>query len=112
MTRDNIIAILTAIIPTLILIIGGQLILVRYRKRQEQEVELLRSVREQRYKAVESLYDLFAQFMALYREIDNSDLKNEKIRNDLLKRAIEAESQVDALIVRIACEFVHGLQMN
>src|SRR5579859_6222489 len=112
MTVDNLIIILTPILPTLFLILGGQLILNRYeqrRKSKEQEIELIRSVREKRYEAVESLYHLFSVFMTLYREANSpdTDLSNPEIKKDLLKRAIQAESELDALILRIGCEFTH-----
>jgi hypothetical protein len=101
--------ILLAIIPTIILVTFGQIVLVRYRKSKEQDVELLRAVREQQYKAVELLYDLFSQFMALYREMSNVNVSevDENKRNELMLRAIKAETQLDALIVRIVCEFVN-----
>lgn len=112
MTLDSIVILLTPLLPTLCLLLGGQRILNQYehkRKKKEQEIELLRTVREKRYQAVESLYHLFAVFMALYREIDRpeTDLSDEGVRNALLKRATEAEAEVDALILRIGCEFVH-----
>lgn len=54
--RYIVIPILAPIIPTLLLIFSGRLFLKRFeekQRRKEQEVELLRSVREQQYKAVE-----------------------------------------------------------
>lgn len=107
---DTFINILIPILPTLLLIGGGQIILNRYeerRKSKEQQIELLRFLREQRYQAVEKLYNLFGQLIALYREIDDpdTDLKNQEIRLKLLKRAVDAESEVDALICQIVCEF-------
>ena len=110
MTNDQIVSIITSILPTIILVIGGQFLLNRYeisRKSKEQEIELIRTVREKQYAAVESLYASFAKFMALYRIINdhNTDLENPKTRDDLLQKAIQAESEIDALILRIGCEF-------
>jgi hypothetical protein len=110
MTTDQIVSIVTSILPTIILVVGGQFLLNRYeiiRKSKEQEIELVRSVREKQYAAVESLYGSFAKFMALYRLINdkNTNLENQKIRDELLQKAIQAESEIDALILRIGCEF-------
>lgn len=103
-------SIVTAILPTIILIIGGQFILNRYelsRKAKEQEIELMRSMREKQYTAVEALYASFAKFMALFRLINdqNTDLENQKTRSELLEKIVQAESEIDALILRIGCEF-------
>ena len=117
MTTDNIItifiAILVPILPTLFLILGGQYLLDRYaekRNEKEQQMALLRTVREKQYEAVEALYHVFSLFMSLYREINssNTDLGNGDMRKNLLKRVIEAEAEVDALILRIGCEFAHA----
>ena len=110
MTTDQIISIVTSVLPTIILVIGGQFLLNRYeisRKSKEQEIELIRSVREKQYAAVESLYASFAKFMALYRLINdkNTNLENQKTRDGLLQEAIQAEAEIDALILRIGCEF-------
>lgn len=110
MTTDQIVSIVTSILPTIILVIGGQFLLNRYeisRKSKEQEIELIRSVREKQYTAVESLYGSFAKFMSLYRLIDDgsTDLANQKTREELLHKAIQAEAEIDALILRIGCEF-------
>jgi len=110
MTSDNIIALITAVLPTIILVLGGQYLLNRYevaRKMKEQEIELIRAVREKQYEAVESLYSSFAKFMALYRTMNDPyiDLKDSATRQSLFLQAVEAEAQVDALILRIGCEF-------
>lgn len=110
MDIKDIVQIITPLLPTLVLIFGGQWILNRYeaaRKAKEQEVELVRFVREQQYAAAERLYELFAEFMALYRENNSrsTDLTDETIRRELLRKAIEAEAEVDSLILRIGCEF-------
>ena len=114
--RYIVVPILAPISAAIIVVFGGRFFLKEYEERQkqkEQEVALLRSVREQQYKAVELLYDLFSQFMALYREMSNfvapasaTNLSKDEL-NELLKRAIKAETQLDALIVRIVCEFVN-----
>ncbi len=109
----TIITLLTPIIPILFLILGGQFLLNQYearKKNKEQQIELLRAIREKQYAAVEALYHLFSLFMALYREINSptTDLSDAEIRKGLLKRAIEAEAEVDALILRIGCEFAHA----
>lgn len=107
-TKNVLVPILVAILPSILVLTVGQFFLVRYRKSKEQDVELLRSVREQQYKSVELLYSLFSQFMALYREMSNTidpEIDKNKL-NDFLLRAIQAETQLDALIVRIVCESV------
>src|SRR5579859_4791341 len=105
LSLSNLITILAALLPAIITVIGGQAILIRYRKSKEQEVELIRAVREKQYEAVQSLYTLFGRYMALYREINRSDVRNPHVREDIMKRVIQAESEVDALLLKIACEF-------
>jgi len=113
MTIDNITQILTPLLPALLVIFGGQWILNRYeirRKAKEQEVGLVSSIREQQYEAVESLYRLFAKFMELYRAVNSpdTDLSAPDTQRNLLTQAIKAESKLDALILRVGCEFVQG----
>jgi hypothetical protein len=108
LSLSNLIPILAALLPAIITVIGGQAILIRYRKSKEQEVELIRAVREKQYEAVQSLYTLFGQYMALYREINRSDVKNPQVQEDIMKRVIQAESEMDALLLKIACEFADG----
>jgi hypothetical protein len=115
MTLDNLLSILTAVLPTVILLFGGQRLLNRFeisRKTKEQEIELLRTVREKQYEAVQALYSSFAKLMALYRSINNSitNLDDPETRAHLLQQAINAESDIDALILRIGCEFASGSQ--
>lgn len=105
---SDITPIIAAVLPAIIAVIGGQAILIRYRKSKEEEVELIRSVRERQYEAVQSLYTIFGRYMAFYREINRSDVKNPQVREDILKRVIQAESEVDALLLKIACEFADG----
>ena len=114
---DNIIHIATPIITTLLVIFGGQWLLNRYetmRKAKEQEIELVRAVRQQQYRAVESVYHLFGEFMALYRTVNskNTNLGDPDTKRNLLTQAIEAESEIDALILRVGCEFVEGPSME
>jgi hypothetical protein len=71
---------------------------------------LARAIREQQYQAVSSLYNNFGLLMGLYREINNSPTyPNDKTEwLSLLKRANEIEAMMDALLLRISCEFVTG----
>ena len=101
-----------AAVPTAILVGGGRWILNRYdvaRKRREQEIELARFVRERQYEALQELYELFAQFMRLYRTINSAetDLNDAAVRKALLEDCASAESRVDSAILRIASEFTH-----
>jgi hypothetical protein len=102
---------LIPIIPTIILIFGGQWIIDKYairKKKRETEIDLINSIRKQQYETLSLLYNLFAKFMELYRLI-NSDLtklSEESVRKKLLATIIKAESQIDALILKIGCEFV------
>lgn len=114
MTENNTIEIVTKllapVLPVLMLLLGGQIVMNRYQlrhKQREQEIELIKTVRQKQYDAVERLYSSFAKFMSLYRLVndDSTDLKNTEIRQALLAKAIEAEAEIDALILRIGCEF-------
>ena len=110
MTSNNIVALLAAVLPTIILVFGGQHLLNRYevaRKSKEQEIELIRAVREKQYEAVEALYASFATFMALYRTVNSpyTDLKDISVRQSFFEQAVEAEAKIDELILRIGCEF-------
>lgn len=77
------------------------------KKTREEELQLARAIREQQYGAVSDLYESFATFMQLYRDVNASDSypKNKQERLAFLQRATKAESHVDALILRISCEF-------
>lgn len=102
-----------AAIPTVMLVGGGHWILNRYdiaRKKREQQIELARFVRERQYEALQELYELFAQFMLLYRAINSgeTDLSDAVIRQEILEDCVSAESRVDAAILRIASEFTHN----
>lgn len=115
MSYDQITQLLASVLPTVILIFGGQFIFNRYailQKSKEQELELIRYIREKQYTAIESLYDLFAEFMSLYRLINdiNTNLQKRETHEKLLNRIIEAESKIDALILRIGCEFFRGTE--
>ena len=98
------------LLPTIALLLGGKWILGWYDLRlkvREEELQLARAIREQQYGAVSHLYAAFSDFMRLYREINGSSTypENEDERIGFLRRAVEAESSVDALILRISCEF-------
>ena len=41
---SNLVTIIAALLPAIFTVIGGQAILIRYRKSKEQEIELLRAV--------------------------------------------------------------------
>ena len=105
---SDLVTIIAALLPAIITLIGGQVFLISYRKSKEQEIELIRAVRERQYEAVQSLYALFGRYMALYRDINRSDLTNPSIREEIMKRVIQSESEVDALLLKIACEFADG----
>jgi hypothetical protein len=105
LSTSDIVAIIAALLPAIFTVIGGQAILIRYRKSKEQEIELIRAVRERQYEAVQTLYTLFGQYMALYREINRSNISDPQVREDIMKRVIQSESEVDALLLKIACEF-------
>lgn len=102
---NDLVTILAALLPAIVAVVGGQAILIGYRKSREQEVELIRAVRERQYEAIQSLYTLFGQYMALYRDINRSDLTDLVGREELMKRAIQSEAEVEALLLKIACEF-------
>lgn len=133
-TAQIIVELLKSILPTIFLVGGGAWILNLYavnkfRKEKEieliqstkekdieltkflkeKEIDLIRSVREKQYQTLDSLYILFANFMKLYRISSPAtrmvDLKDDKTRTELLTKAIDAEAEVDALIIRIGCEF-------
>ena len=100
-------------IPIGILLFGGRWLLNAYdlrRTKREQEIELVRFIRQKQYSAVEELYSLFGRFMALYRLVNSkdTDLRDEQTRRLLFEAASEAESAVDAAILRIGSEFAHG----
>lgn len=110
MTSDQIITLITSILPTMILLFGGQVLLNFYalsQKTKEQEIELIRSVREKQYEAVEALYHSFSVLMAVYRKANSpsTDLDDIEQRRKLLEEAIQVESEIDGLILRIGCEF-------
>jgi hypothetical protein len=105
------------IVPVAIAAVGGQWIINRYefsKKKRESRLELAQFVRQRQYESLEQIYDLFGRFMSLYRLINSqyTDLSNTKIRQELLKRCIEAEAGVDALILRIASEFTYEYQSS
>lgn len=116
-TIGNILDFLAPIVPTIILLFGGQTLINKYaieKKKRETELDLICSIRKQQYQTIYKLYSLFAKFMELYRKInlDTTNLKEPDTRNNLLDSIIKAESQIDALILRIGCEFVNGYDQD
>lgn len=110
MSHALLIELLKAVLPTLLLLVGGQWLLGRYdlvKKRAEQEIELARTIRTKQYELSFEIFQRFAELMALFREINTSvNYPNDKVElNNFLKRAIASEAQVDALILRISCEY-------
>lgn len=92
--------------------LGGRWLLNFYdlrKTRREQEIEFVRFIRQKQYEAVQELYHLFSRFMALYRIINSkeTDLDDDKTRRSLFQAASEAESAIDATVLRIGCEFTH-----
>lgn len=112
---ELLIKLLSPLIPTIFLLVGGQWLLNQYsiaRRKKEQELELVKAIREQEYKAIEELYRLFGAFMELYRIVnaDFTNLQEEETRITLFKQAAHLESQVDSLILKIGCEFANDSQ--
>lgn len=112
MNQEVIVRIFAPLLPMLVLILGGQLVLNLYargKSRSEKELELMRTVRENQYSVIQELYSIFARFMQLYRltarKTGMTNLGETDARNEVLAQAIEAESKVDALIIRIGVEF-------
>lgn len=102
-------------LPIIMLIGGGRYILSWYetkQKKREQEIELLRFVRERQYETLQDTYKLFGRFMYLYRELNSADvdLTDIEIKMSFHKQCAEAESQIESLILRIASEFKHENQ--
>jgi len=108
---DVTVELLKPILPTIILLIGGKWLLIRYeleKTLREQQIELSRAIREQQYIAVSRLYEAFSELMELYRLVNGSntypDDENEHL--NLLQRASSIDAKVDALILQISCEFI------
>jgi hypothetical protein len=109
---ELLIELLKPAIPVAILLLGGRWLLNVYdlrKTKREQEIALVRFIRQKQYEAVEELYGLFGRFMELYRLVNSPDteLDNDETRLSLCKTASEAESAIDAAILRIGCEFTH-----
>lgn len=107
---EMLITLMTPILPTLLVLIGGQRILDHYayiRKQREQEVELIAAIREQQYKTLAELYEIFAKFMTFYRVINAefTDLQDKDIQIGLFKDIAYTEAKLDAIILKIGCEF-------
>jgi hypothetical protein len=116
-------AAVAGVVPTAVLAFGGRWLLDKYdarkkerehelhvvQKRREQEIELVRFVRQRQYDALQELYKLFAQYMECFRLVNSGliDLADPMRRLRLLKRIAAAEGRVDAVILRIASEFAH-----
>jgi hypothetical protein len=103
--------ILKAILPIVILLFGGQYLLDKYairRKKKEAEIELLKKTREEKYAIVHQLYNLFGEFMRLYRKINSplTNLESIKVKTEIFDEVIKSESQIDAIILKIGCEFI------
>lgn len=113
MDNDIQVALIETILPLIILLLGGQYFLDKYainKKTKEAEIELIKKTREEKYAIIHQLYDLFGAFMKLYRKIDSPfhDITDLKIRTNLFNEIIESESKVDAIILKIGCEFVEA----
>ena len=111
MDAESFISIISGVLPILVLLIGGQYLLDQYslrRRKKEAEIELLKKTREEKYAVIHQLYDLFGEFMRLYRKINSphTNLQDETVRNSLLNEIILSESQIDAIILKIGCEFI------
>ena len=88
MTETNMVVLIAALIPTIILILGGQYILNIYAARlseKEAMIDLSKSIRLEQYKALNELYCLFGKFMELYRTINFVKFESEKERYHIFK---------------------------
>jgi hypothetical protein len=108
--EDIIIELVSSILPTILLLLGGQFILNKYdlsKKKRETEIELLKKIREEKYKVIGKVYSSFSDFMRLYREINSPfcDLKNIDTKNLLFNEIIKCESKIEGLVLEISCEF-------
>lgn len=98
------------ILPTIILVLGGQLLIDRYaisRKKRETEMELIKSIREKQYATLVEFYQIFARYMNFYRLINSplTDMKNISLKTEIFNQICKTESEVDALVLKIGCEF-------
>lgn len=114
-TQEIVKVLVQGMTPVVFLVAGGKYLLNRYeisKKRREQEVELAAFIRERQYEALQELYSLFAKFMQLYRHINSPSTKLSlpETKSELFKEAVEAESLIDAAILRIGSEFTHDNQ--
>lgn len=110
--QQIILAVVQAVAPVFLLLVGGQFLLNRFeisKKRRSQEIELAAFIRERQYEALENLYVLFGQFMALYRRINSpsTDLSDKNTKAILFAAVVETEASIDAAILRIGSEFTH-----
>jgi len=107
---EIIIKLLTPLLPIILLLIGGQKLLNNYsiqKKKRESEIELISAIRKEQYETLDELYRLFAKFMKLYRQINSPlrELENLESRKEIFNEIVEAESSIDAIILKIGCEF-------
>lgn len=104
------IKLIAPLLPVIILLLGGQQLMNKYaimKKKQESEIELIATIRNQQYETLKELYSLFAKFMELYRRINSplTDLSESSTVKELFQEASKAESQIDAIILKIGGEF-------
>ncbi|MEL6675823.1 MAG: hypothetical protein AAFR61_26685 [Bacteroidota bacterium] len=109
-TTEIIIKLVTPLIPIVILLIGGQRLLNNYsiaKKRRESEIELISAIRNEQYATLDELYKLFAKFMELYRKINSpvSEFESPESRKEIFSEIVKAESAIDAIVLKIGCEF-------
>lgn len=93
-----------------VVVVGGQLLITLYsvqRKKREQRIELARFIKQRQYEALQEMYTVFASFMQLFREINarHTNLKDPETSKTLFDRIVKTEAEVEATILRIACEF-------
>lgn len=105
------------ITPIIVLVFGGQYLMDKYaivRKRRETEVDLIKSIREKQYTTLLEFYQIFAKYMNFYRIINSplTDLKNVTIKTDIFHKICETEAEVDAMVLKIGCEFADETDNN
>lgn len=110
-TIEILLKIFTPLIPIIALIIGGQTLIDKYaikRKRKELEIELLKKTREEKYNTIRDIYNLFSEYMRLYRKINSplTDLNNAETLQFLFNEVVITESKVEGIILKVGCEFV------
>lgn len=109
MIRTEIIELIVAIAPTILLLLGGQYFLNKYeilKKRKEANIDLDKSIKQEQYKSISTLYELFGNFMSAYRYINLPKGSSSLNKNDILSNVISMESKLEGLILKICNEFV------